>query len=697
MFQKAVPVFPQGLQNEMNVLVSFTANAADLRSTKIHICAADFYRLYVNGRFVAFGPARAARGYAREDVIDLTAYHRNGQNIIEIQLMHYRCGNFITPIQPGFLLCEVEKNGEVLLATGFDFDCWLNPTREQKAPRYSSQRHFEEIWDLRKVRKQVPFETVTSPAILDRRAPYPYYEDILLHAARSKGTLEFDPEIKPHQYYYSIVISERWGRFPREEEVSHPFEWVQTQRQHVTDRNVSLPTVLNEGEYALFDLGQIETGFLSLTGMADGDADVVIAFSEDCPEEEFAFTDMHSQNVVEVILPSGKRETFLSFEPYVMRYAMVAVRSGSLSIENFGVKTYVGDVTTVAIPPIADETLRSVYQAAVRTYAHNAVDVYTDCPSRERAGWLCDSYFTAKTEYALFGDTKVEDAFLENYRLFSGDERLPKGALPMIYPGEVEDNGKFIPQWTMWYILEVEDYINNRGHKADAALFRDSINGLLTFYAQHENRDGLLEKLPSWNFVEWSKANDWTQDVSYPTNFLYAQVLESVYKIYGEIAYLEKANRIRKTAVEQSFNGSVFLDHSIRDENGVLQRQNDCSEACQYYAILFAGIDLLDDKYTELRRLVLDVFGAQRTEAHPEIAEINAFIGAYLRLEVLLKLEQYDLVLRDVKGLFGNMGDVTGTLWEYRQPHGSRDHGFASYALVAIRTAMERKAENHEV
>jgi hypothetical protein len=240
----------------------------------------------------------------------------------------------------------------------------------------------------------------------------------------------------------------------------------------------------------------------------------------------------------------------------------------------------------------------------------------------------------------------------------------------------------------MWYILQAEEHINHRGRKADAELFRNSINGLLAFYEQYENADGLLERLPSWNFVEWSKANGWTQDVSYPTNFLYAQVLESVYKIYGDEAYLQKANRIRKTAVQQSFNGTVFLDHAIRDENGILQRLDDCSEACQYYAILFGGIDIYDEKYAALRHLVLNVFGAKRTELHPEIVEINAFIGAYLRLEMLLKLKRYDLVLRDVKGLFGNMGQVTGTLWEYRQPTGSRDHGFASYALVAIQAAL---------
>ena len=64
-----------------------------------------------------------------------------------------------------------------------------------------------------------------------------------------------------------------------------------------------------------------------------------------------------------------------------------------------------------------DPVLNSICRAGVRTFAHNAVDLYTDCPSRERAGWLCDSYFTAKTEYALTGKCVVEKNFLENFLL----------------------------------------------------------------------------------------------------------------------------------------------------------------------------------------------------------------------------------------------------------------------------------------
>ena len=100
-------------------------------------------------------------------------------------------------------------------------------------------------------------------------------------------------------------------------------------------------------------------------------------------------------------------------------------------------------------------------------------------------------------------------------------------------------------------------------------------------------------------------------------------------------------------------------------------------------------IDMNEEKYAELLRLVREVFGAIRKEELPEIEPINAFIGVYLRLEALLKLDEKALVLNDIESFFGNMEKLTGTLWENRSIHGSLDHGFASYAAVAMMKALE--------
>jgi len=698
MFKIARPIFPKGMEKRVNTFVTFHGKAATLKGAEMRITAATFYQLYVDGRFVAFGPARTAKGYARVDEISLDSFGA-GEHKIDIAVSSYYVGSLSTVKQPGFLWCEITAGEDVLMATGRDVVGCNRECRIRKAQRYSIQRHFCDDWDFtnegmfdeKKPAELKIYSEEEYPALLPRRAPYADYGETFAEGAASKGRLVYDETLKVNRDFYSGgAIPVEHGAFTREEIEHFPYEWVQSFRQEKTAGEAKFPVELSEGEYAIIKFDRIENGFVKFSAYAHEDSDIVFGFSEMGSDDSFEFTNMHAHNAFEYIIPGGKTTEAMTFESYVVQYMIVCVKKGSIRLESLGVKGFSHSLDGVGAPCFEDAELETVYKSAMRTFAHNALDIYMDCPSRERAGWLCDSYFTAKTEYALFGETRVEDAFLENYRLYKSVGAYPKGVIPMCYPSEPHKKGEFIPQWTMWFILEVEDYVNNRGHKADAELFREVINGLLGFYEAYENPDGLLEKLPNWNFVEWSVANKWTQDVSYPTNFLYAQVLECVYKLFGDEKYLIKAENVRRTAVAQSFNGTVFLDHGVRSYTCELVRQDDCSEACQYYAILFGGIDITEPKYKELRRLVLEVFRAERIEKHPEIAEINAFIGAYLRLEALLKLGEYELVLRDVKEFFGNMGSLTGTLWEYRSGIGSRDHGFASYALVAMMKALDR-------
>jgi alpha-L-rhamnosidase len=253
----------------------------------------------------------------------------------------------------------------------------------------------------------------------------------------------------------------------------------------------------------------------------------------------------------------------------------------------------------------------------------------------------------------------------------------------MCYPGDF--NGLFISQWNMWYVLEVRDYILYRNPKADRALFRPSIDAFLAFLKQYENEDGMLECLPSWNFVEWSTANEWVKDVNYPTNFLYCEVLRAADDLYHRPELRAQAANLANKLRAKAFNGEVFTDNAVRDETGVLCNTGNVSEAGQYYAVLFGDVDLADPVYAVLNRHIADGFRmfAKNAGGQPFVP-VNAFIGFYLRLKVLEQQKLHDILLRDVKNFFGVMAKETGTLWEYKSGSGSRNHGFASYAAVAI-------------
>lgn len=693
MFLQAKPIWAEGMANDMNRTLLFEATTGALQNAQLYITAATFYRVFVNGKFLAFGPARTARGYARVDVLPLKDALNRTENRICIEVTSYNCRSLSTCLQQGFLCAEVRNGDEVLLCTGRDFSAHVCEQRLQHVERFSIQRHFGEVWDLTLPSTPAIPATILSSSLvfLPRVAPYPHYEDVLPITVH-KGSYTFDESLPYRENRYSWKeIPSYWGRFEPDEIPHKPFRWLQRQAQALTAQNISFPLTLNAGEYALIDFSRIECGFLQATLTTHMQCDVVIGFSEYCDGEAFAFTRMNCQNVLEYFLPQNSSHALLSFEPYTARFAILMVKCGSLTLSSFGIKTFERDMTKAARPTFSNPVHEGIYEAALRTFAHNAVDLYSDCPSRERAGWLCDSYFTGTAEHHFFGEVPVEDAFLENYRLFH-DPVLNNGMLPMCYPSDVkkeeDGTGHHIPQWCMWYVLEVAEYLSVRNKRADPTLFRPTVEGILRYLARYENEDGLLEDLPSWNFVEWSDANSWTKNVNYPTNFLYAAVLLAASRLYGDTALAEKARLIQARTAALSFDGELFTDNAVRQEDGQLRNTGNTSEAGQYYALLFGDVDPDVPVYAKLKKHVLE--GCRNVDtATRKFVPVNAFIGLYLRLKTLLKLEQYGLLLDEVGDFFGHMAEKTGTLWEYREMKGSFDHGFASYAAYAMCVALK--------
>lgn len=696
MFKKAIPVWIEGESETRNSQLVLRAEVESLSGCYLQITASTFYRLSINRSFVAFGPARAAGGYARIDCFDLSEYDSSrGKNTIMIEVAGYHCRSLSTALEKNYVVAEVCRKDQVVLATGEDFEGYRSCRRVQKVERYSMQRHFGEVWDER---EENPFadqyKIKLTPVnvevqYLPRRVPMPDYSPKYLDTCLSCGSFEYDETLPYYRNRYSVAYDRLWDKFDEEEILYFPYRWLQQQRLDKKEVNLKLPVTLQENEYAIFDFEMIQAGFLQWTVQALEESELVIGYSEMCFDKDFEFTNINMQNVIEVLLPAGVLKQGYSFEPYTFRFCILMVKKGCVKVTDFGMRSFVRDMSEVRQHEIHDPQLKAIYDAAVRTFSHNAVDLFMDCPSRERAGWLCDTFFTGRAEYFLFGKTIVEDAFLENYRLFENHGEYPDGVLPMVYPSDKQETEQvFIPQWDLWYILETAEYLTRRNPDADREAFRDSIYGVLRFFGRYENADGLLQRLPSWNFIEWSTANEWSWDINYPTNFLYTQALQMTGELYGDVKLCEKADKIRSVALERSFDGEYFVDHAVLDEKGMWHNLTDTSEAGQYYAILFSGLDLEEARYRKLKENVLTGF-RQRVDDGRVFVPVNAFIGFYLRICALMELGEKEILAYDLKEFFGGMVAATGTLWENKGHKGSYDHGFASLAAMAAVYAEE--------
>lgn len=695
--KKAHPIWVEGMEEEYNLHVGFKTVLGSVggKKVEVYIAAATMYRMFVNNEYVCFGPARGPKGYFRVDRIDVSQYITLEANIIAIEVVGQNSRSFSYVDQTSFFACEVHADGEVIKATGDngDFNARIIKERVRKTQRFSFQRAFwesyryEDGWD--KWRRDADcngdlasIAFTEEKVLIPRNVDYPLYEKRNVQSVVANGNVTLGNE--PEKYYYGnsyLSPGEKYKLYSYEELEFCVTDEAQKMRFYPRDNKIELSDwyAFEENSYINVDMGLNATGMTAYEVITDKTVMVYCMFDELLVNGDVDFLRADVSNVLKVQFGPGQHK-FIAFEPVGYKFVKIVVVGGDCKIGNFHMIEYKHPPVKYKVNiPKEKEKLNRIYDAAVENFRQNAVDIYMDCPSRERAGWLCDSFFTARTEYCLTGTSKVEYNFLENYLLPESFEFIPEGMFPMCYPADHPD-GIYIPNWAMWLVCELEEYKNRNGDLELIEAYKPKIYKLCELFSKYENLNSLLEKLDGWIFVEWSKANELVQDVSYATNMVYAGMLEAVGRLYNDGNMLAKAEKIREMIRRLSYNGEFFTDNAVR-VNGNLVNTNEVTEVCQYYAFFFKIAT--PASYPELWTSLLNKFGPERRENNnnPEIYFANAFIGNFLRLDTLMRYGETKKALEDIEGYFYMMAATTGTLWEHDDTRASCNHGFASHLV----------------
>lgn len=697
-FSKAVPVWENGTEKMKNRSLIFCSNIKGNSEIKIKIACHSRYQIFVNGQFYAAGPARAAHGFYRVSEYNLCHNLFNGDNIISVIAAGYNVNSYYLLDEPSFLCMEIERNGEIIFATGDEsIKAFVYSDRLTKTPRYSFQRPFTECY---KFHRDYDFYNKPSFSELDsielfrldnkkfitRNVPYCEYDIIKADKIIAKGKME--QSAKPKIFCDRSIneIGEKLKGYTEEElEVSPVNELYKYYPKILDFSHCKAEDALIEADsFCLYDMSKNNTGYIHINLKADEDTVLYAVFNEILPDG--SCTDPgkdNCENVVKWQLQGGRAYSLVSFEPYTFRYIQIIAMNAPVLITDVSIyeECYPRSLLS-GIKKIDNEELGLIYDAAVETFRQNATDIFMDCPSRERAGWLCDSYFTAFAERTLTGNSTIERNFIENYLLPDSFDFIPKGMLPMCYPADHYD-GVYIHNWAFWFVLELRNYVNATNDIIIKDAAKQKVLELLEFSKKYENQDGLLQNLDSWIFVEWSKANDFVRDINYPSNMLYANVLEAAAQLYDMKELFEKAQRLKKTIIEKSFDGEFFTDNGILNDKGEVLKTNNRTETCQYYA--FFTKTATKESFPKLYDTLINDFGAKRkTEnKYPNIHMSNAFIGNYLRLFILLENGETEKLISEIKDFFLPMAEKTGTLWENMTDYASCCHGFCS-ALTYI-------------
>ena len=694
-FVKAEPVWPEGLEREKNSSIRFAAavKIEDTADAILRITGSSAYRIRMNGKFVGYGPARGPIGWFRVDEWPLVSAAKSGMNELEIEVSGYNIANFYLPNQPAFLQAEVVCNGKVIAATSSAADGAFKAKRTdriRKTARYSYQRTFSEAYRVGSctTNGMLMLSRMPEVKLLERIAPYPKFELNNDCKVISAAKVAYDPAkmVEPIRFI-DVDPNDKihWPHvFPKAElEVNG---WEDGSKLVFTDRKSqedAKSVKLQAGESVIVDAGVNDCGFTRMKVAVTKPGKLMLTFDEILSDGEVDMRRLHCCNVVEWFFERPGTYEVETFEPYVWRYANLLTLDGEFTVSDFAIRTYKNPEAGRATFKSSDAALEKVFAAAKETFVQNAVDVFTDCPSRERAGWLCDSFFIGRMNAVFCGNAELERLFLQNYALPKSFECLPEGMVAMCYPSD-HRRGSFIPNWSMWMVMEAEEYLRRSGDRATIDALKPRFLALVKYLKTFYNSDGLLERLPSWVFVEWSQSNKLVQDVNYPSNMTWAEVLDVINRLYDMPELADEAAKIRETVRRQSWTGEWFCDNAVRQKDGTLKLSGECTETCQYYAFFFRTAT--PETHPELWKKLVDDFGPQRekTGKHAKIWPSNAFIGNYLRLECLSREGLHAQILEETKGFFLYMAERTGTLWEFVATTASCNHGFASHAAMYL-------------
>ena len=685
-------VWAEGQKNQMNRAFAFVLNLGKKQMGEICLSAASCYKVIADGKLMGFGPNRTAHGYARAAVYPFNAQY------ITVEVQSHFVPNFCWVKREPFFACVLKtESGKEYFAE--DFNCFALSDRVQKVRRYSFQRGFCETYINEKDRTALYFckpqnafprvktEKAELPHLLPSETLNPALSEIFAEKVIDSGYCKTSPEIAVYVDRTETLIGTVIEGFKRG-------EW-----QDFSTDEISRITYLSgakSGDYAYetLDFSRIVTGIVEVEIIAGNAGEVFFAFDEILSGEKLKTIKPFRGGTANVFKWTVKKAgvyNLSAFEPYAFRYANVITSAGVKA--NVKVRAYENPEAGKMLFECDDKKIEQIMEAARHTFAHNAVDLLTDCPSRERAGWLSDSFFSSVAERVFTGDNKVERAFLQNY-ILADKSGHPKGMIPRCYPADYYEEDGFIPNWSLWYILEIYKYFTQYGYDETVEKSRANVEGILNYFVDFENEFGVLEGLKGWIFVEWSAANnsDHINGINVPSNACYYASLLAAAKVYGIKGLKEKAEKVKDYLLKNAYVDGFFVDNLIRNEKGDIIPTENYTETCQYYMFFFKCADKHTHK--ELFDKMLNEYGKSDSSASggnpvkKQLTPSNMIYGVYMRLELLMREQKRVELLNECVRYFYDMTQKTGTLWENNTASASCDHGFASYVSRFIIYAL---------
>lgn len=421
------------------------------KTAVINITADDYFKLYINGKFVMQGPPPSypnAYLYMQKDVSE---YLRSGENVIAVHTYYQGLINRVWvsgDLRESFW-CEILVDGKVQVSSDESWKC-SDHTAYSACGVFGYDTGFAERYDGRA--KEVGFEKIDYNDEAWQNASV--YENADYNLIKSP--------IKPLDLYY------------------------------VKPKNIK-----KNGNAYFIDFGREYAGQLYAKAKGNSGDEIVLRYGEELTDENKVRYNLRCNcKYEEKWILSGGDDELNQFDYKAFRYAEMVVPDGAVITDiKMLVRHYPFEKKAVYKSINAD--LDKVLQLCEDTVHFGTQEVFVDCPTREKGQYLGDAFISGRAQAILNGDATLLKKTIVD---FCNSAFISQGIMAVStssFMQEIADYSLLFAPLVLWvYRFDGDKEFLNHVYPY--------VKGAFEYFCKYENESGLLEGVTEkWNLVDW--------------------------------------------------------------------------------------------------------------------------------------------------------------------------------------------------
>lgn len=564
--------------------------------TNLFISADDYYKLYVNGKFVCQGPAPGYPFHYYYNKVDITEFLEDGENLIAVHTYYQGLINrvWVSGDDRHGLILDVEQDGEVILASDENFLCSRHSGFESVGKAGYNTQILERYISGS---KQEGFET-------------PAYDDSAWRNASVRKAVDY------------VLFEQPSGMLEFEEIAPASAVW-------------------DEGGITL-DFGKIYVGYLHARARKsdENDACVELLFGQELNDDGSVRWQMRCNCDYREEWLLGCGENILNeFDYKSFRYVRMNIPQGiAVSEISLTARHYPFALCPKAqqkADSFVDKDLKSIWDLCINTLHYGVQEVFQDCMEREKGNYLGDGCYTALTYYALTKDASVLKKLMDDSMRSSFVNGGLMTCAACSFMQEIAEY-PLMAYHMMWRYYEMSgdlDYLQQH---------YDGLRAVLDFYREnYETAAGLLCNLDKWCVVEWPAPY---RD-GYTAKITEGQVCTDLHSVINAhyIGALQYMNKIAEATGHEPYRDLEPVKKAYFDVFYDREKKLFCDKAGDVH------ISLISNVFPLMYEVYPDGAEDETRNAILELIEKRGFtrvmlFGAYPILEGLRKMGRKDLI-----------------------------------------------------